>query len=726
MLTLMVLAQTTGVVRDAVSGEPLGKAKVVVGERQAVTDGEGRFGLDAGVKGEGSVSLVGYRTERLVVKGEGESVEVRLVPEGLSRRDSVEVSEEPFAPQVGASVSERTLTAAEVRNLAGVIANDPLRAVQALPGVAAANDFVATFTVRGAGFRQVGIYLDGVLLNNPLHAVQGQQGSGSLTLLNTDVVEGIALHGGAPPVEFGDRTGAALGMTVREGSEQGTAWRVSTGVAATAVMAEGPWRRGTWLVSARKSYLQYLLQKARAVDSLAFGFFDVQAKGTYRPTGRQQWSLAYYDGVSDLDRSVVRDRLGINAILEGTYHFANVQLGHRWTPREKVLWRNKGAWLRERGDNRNVQLLPLTEAGYGEWIGNSDLVWGNVRAGVSVRRIRDDGYEARYQFNPLSVRRRDDWVARGWRQGGYAQQDWQRGRVAMSVGARWDDASGGPRAAVSPHASVRVGLGPRTQWVGAWSHAVQYPALSWLTVRNTGNAGLPPSRAIHAVTGVERALSGRTRLRVEAFYRADRDLVTQPLLEPRLLADGRVFVPPAVAPYEASVRGVSRGGEVFLQQRSANRWTGWVSYGWARTRMRDGVTGARYDADTDQRHTVNAYSSLRLSSTVNLSVRYGYGSNFPLPGFYTERGGQYFLARERNTARLPAYSRADLRLNKQFDRPRWRGVLYVEVMNVLNRSNRAFDAFNGFHAGTQRVNVSTVELFPVVPAVGWMMDWSRR
>jgi len=163
------------VVKDARTGEALSKARVVAGDASVVSNGEGRFEIASA--GEVRVSLVGYRTLRVVISDASRELELLMTPDGLSQKDSVEVREGPFEPAYSSSPSERTLSSAELRNLAGVIANDPLRAVQSLPGVASSNDFTASFAVRGASFQRVGIYLDGVLMNNPLHSTQGQQAS---------------------------------------------------------------------------------------------------------------------------------------------------------------------------------------------------------------------------------------------------------------------------------------------------------------------------------------------------------------------------------------------------------------------------------------------------------------------------------------------------------------------------------------------------------------------
>ena len=347
-----------------------------------------------------------------------------------------------------------------------------------------------------------------------------------------------------------------------------------------------------------------------------------------------------------------------------------------------------------------------------------------------MRRLHDDGYSARYNFNPLSLRRRDNWHATARRPGGYVEQAWAAGAVRLSAGARIDGYSETSGTAVSPYASALVKLRAATRLQMAWSQAVQYPAPAFLTIENTGNRGLAAERANHAVAALEQGLGSRTRVRAEVFYRADRDLIAQPLLEPRLMANGAVFTPPAVARFENSVRGTARGFEVFLQRRSANRLAGWVSYGYARTAMRDSITGARYASDAEQRHTVNLYASYRLTPRVNLSARYGYGSNFPIPGFLKESGGTYYLSTERNALRLPAYHRADMRVAKSFHHETargwaWRGVLYAEVMNLTNHRNLTYDSFGGFNARTAQAYPRFLKLFPIVPAAGLMIEWDR-
>ena len=111
-----------------------------------------------------------------------------------------------------------------------------------------------------------------------------------------------------------------------------------------------------------------------------------------------------------------------------------------------------------------------------------------------------------------------------------------------------------------------------------------------------------------------------TRLRVEVYDRQDRDLLFRSFFEPRLMG-GQNFSPPDNPPIDNTLKGYARGMQIFLQRRSANHLTGWISYSLGFSRLQDREAAIAFPSDQDQRHSVNAYLSYRLRSTVNISVR---------------------------------------------------------------------------------------------------------
>jgi hypothetical protein len=232
-----------------------------------------------------------------------------------------------------------------------------------------------------------------------------------------------------------------------------------------------------------------------------------------------------------------------------------------------------------------------------------------------------------------------------------------------------------------------------------------------------GSRALLPIRSNQLIAAVEQRLGARARIRAEYYDRVDRDLPFQPLFDPRLL-NGKLVVPPANPRYLNSLRGYSRGVEIFLQRSSANKFTGWVSYAFGRTGLRDGVTGNRFPSELDQRHTMNVYGGYRLKPTVNVSMKVSYGSGFPIPGYLTKTGGLYYLTNVRNQLRMEPYVRTDFRVNKSWTRKKWKLTLFGEVINLTNRTNYIFDSFDGYNTKTFQSFLTLDTMFPVLPSAG--------
>ncbi|HWC95822.1 MAG TPA: TonB-dependent receptor, partial [Candidatus Sulfopaludibacter sp.] len=554
--------QASGTIRgsivDARGGEALASVQVQLtgGAYRTVSDSKGSFQIASIAPGDYvlNVSTVGYHLANHpfhLAAGETKEFEVVLTPDALRQTDTVEARTDPFETSRADSPSTLVMAGNDVKNLGSVLADDPLRAVQSLPGVTSNNDFDARFSLRGADYNRIGLYLDNVLLHQPFHMLQGQNVSGSGTAFNGDMVDSMELHEGAYPVRFEDRSAGALDVTTREGSRTATTFRVAASASNAGIMAEGPIgkkKRGSWLVATRKSYLQYILARTFPNNTFIFGLEDVQGRFTYDLSDRSKVTLYLLESFSDIDRSASRSTLGINSLMTGGYHYTLANLGWRYTPADSLLVNTHVAWMREKWDNENPANLSLGAGFYGEWVGNTNATWiWNSRApldfGVSMRRLRDEGYGTQYQ-SATSTRTLDRARGTATRASGYAQQSFLawKGRVHLTAGARWDHENVNGIPSVSPQASVSLMLTSSTRLQLGWGQYVQYPELAVLT-SILGNRYLPPNRSNQTIAAVEQRVGLRTRLRAEWYNRADRDLIFQPLAIPRMLSPGKYFTP---------------------------------------------------------------------------------------------------------------------------------------------------------------------------------------
>ena len=99
-----------------------------------------------------------------------------------------------------------------------------------------------------------------------------------------------------------------------------------------------------------------------------------------------------------------------------------------------------------------------------------------------------------------------------------------------------------------------------------------------------------------------------------------------------------------------------------------------------------------------------------------------FGTNVPAPGYFEERGDEFFVSSMRNTLRLPTYSRVDLRANRTFNWSRKRLTLFAEVINLFNRDNVRFNP-PGVNTATGRVSNLFESLIPIVPSAGILIEF---
>ena len=118
------------------------------------------------------------------------------------------------------------------------------------------------------------------------HTVRGLDDTGSIALINSDILDSATLQSGAHFQRLGSHTGARLDFTTREPSRDRLAARVALGATAATTVWEGPLgdgSRGRWMVAARRSYIDWLLRTIDPGIEGTFGFTDIQASCHSRP-----------------------------------------------------------------------------------------------------------------------------------------------------------------------------------------------------------------------------------------------------------------------------------------------------------------------------------------------------------------------------------------------------------------------------------------------------------
>jgi hypothetical protein len=723
----------SGLIVDTRNGSPVSDVAVRLQStgQQVMTDERGRFAFDAVPSGDHElfVSAVDFILVKRIVRVQPDAattVTIALSEGTGTYAEAIDVHGTAEATGRSASApAAQTLAGRELQALRGVLANDPLRAVQTLPAVAASDDFRSEFAIRGAGLAQMSFTFEGVATPFLLHTVQQVHDSGSVAMINGDVVDEITVANGSYPQRYGNRTGAEIGFRLREGSRE----RLQTHAAVSAIDAsavvEGPLgagKRGSWLASARKSYLDLIVEKLYPDQNISFGFADSQTKFVYDATPRHRFQLATSAGTSRLERAP--DALGAGNLRDAENRSVIGVATWRYLASTRLSVEQRLAVADNAFTNGSRDGAELDGGHARDVIYRADATVAAapallVEAGGELRRSAASEREQRLAAGRFQSR--ENFSAAAGNGSVYAQARIGRDtRGSVTPGIRVDRRGLTNTLSVSPWAQAVWPL-TRTLVLRAGGGIYrQEPAFAEV-LGLRGSASLRLERATHVDAGIEGRLGATARWQVTAYDREDRDLVRLPDAENRVANDA--FVPASLTShYVNALDGHARGVEWLVQRQTPNGVSGWISYALGFARYRDRLTGEAFWGDFDQRHTVNVYGNYRRSDRLSFSARFRAGSNFPAAGYWTSGEGGYYQSTARNTLRIPAYSRLDARMNRTFTWNRRRMTLFVEVINVLNRTNVRFQL-----PSVNRRTFEATGLFdsmaPLIPSAGILLDF---
>jgi len=673
-----------------------------------------------------TVSTVGYIfvARPLTVTARGiDSLIIPLAEGTGTYAETVTVEADPTRLEDPGVVSTSSLGSGMLQELRGVTADDPMRALQSLPGVATGDDFRAEFSMRGAAFRHLGLVIDGTPAPNLLHTVRSSDDAGSIAMINSDVLSRATLSAGPQPRRHGDWLGATLAFDLREGSRDRTGIRAAVSGTSASVVLEGPLgsaRRGSWLLSARRSYLDWLIRQLEPDIDSTIGFADGQLKMVYDVTARQQVQLlvlggdaVYREEESSLANGLVRATSG-STLASASWRYGTAS----WVLTQRVSFlgadfRNRGVLGQElaRGYSQTVSVRTDLVAPAGRWLVEGGVSRSNQRTNQILRRFRVSGP------SQVAVRTFRDVSPRFILTSGWVQATRRAGWGSLATGARVSHRTSSSGVVVSPWLLVERRTGGLTWRAGAGVSAhfpdplsLPVPGESWT-----------PERAADVEVGVEHDGTSTLTWRASVFARRETEGL-RPASEDRLdPATGRRIVAEDFPTFRAALRGSTRGFDVLVARRAPSGLSGWVAYTWARTTVRDVTTGERFDGDFDQRHTLNVVAIHRVSYRTTIGAKLRVGSNVPLVGYFEEDEAGLRLSSGRNRVRLPVYVRLDVRVTRTFTFDRRRLTLFLEVMNLLSREN--LGQAGGIVRSSRQVTGSTERLVPFVPSAGLLIEF---
>jgi len=662
-------------------------------------------------------SYLGYetavKTDVIVSSDRSCFVHAELKPSSVSI-EGVVVTGGYFSRVDAQPLSAATFSAEEIRRQAGS-AGDVSRVLFGLPSMAKINDSKNSLIVRGGSPIENGFYLDNIEIPNINHfPVQGSS-DGPIGLLNVEFIRDVRFYSGGFSPVFGDRLSSVMELSFREGNRDRFQMQLDMSLQGVGAVAEGPANdgRGSWFLSARRSYLDLIFQ---FVDFRApvptYG--DLQGKFVYDLAKRHKISvigLLALDNVSQ-DREnalehknnlyqnydMLNNTLGVNwQYLWGTIGYSNVSLSH-------TIMRSKGEFyetlsgqklLDNRSDEQEVRFRNTNHIRINPSHAMDLGVEGKYLATTYTHKYAEYTDRLGNLTPPMTV----EADIRSLKLGTFLRYGWEPLEgVTIAPGARVDYFAYNSHTHLSPRLSVSYDLDAVTSLTGSAGVFFQSSPLVLLAQKEAFRALRDP-RAYHYVLGLSRLLTESTRLTVEIYDKEYRNCPMDPSQAELFVLDEAVDAG-LFLNHEQLVdngRAYTRGIEVMVQKKLAEEIYGVIAGSYFRSRYRD-LNGAWRDRLYDNRLTVTVEGGYKPSKEWEFSMRWLFAGGAPYTPFDEDAStalfrGVYDRARV-NEERLPHYHSLNLRVDRRFHFTTSTLIVYLSIWNVYGRKNVAQYSWN--------------------------------
>ncbi len=700
-----------------VDERPVVSATVVVfgTDLEATTAADGSFEFSGVPPGEYALQASGagfaiHAVESLAVS-EGNTTEVVFRLEPIPLREVVVTSSVSILREEPAA--RVSLDRQEITELPH-FGDDLYRAIAVLPGTSG-GDISARFSIRGGLDDETLVRFDGQELFEPYHLKDFQ---GVFSIFDPEMIGGVDLHPGGFTAEYGDRLTGVLDMTSRSptdahgslGISFSNAWANTGGR-----FADG---RGRWLGSARRGYLDIILNMVGAGDDDGSDppnprYWDAFGLIGYDPSARHSLSLEVLAAEDDLEFEEDDD----NEITDATTGYGS---GYMWLRHQGVVsdssFVNSSLYSGEvtvdryifgfdydnpderveLNDVRKLSLYGLRMDWQHELSERQYLRWGLEARSYDVAydyesdsQIEDPVDDPRFEPGTRVTSFHDDYEGE-W----YAAYLSDRLRLASrwtaEIGVRYDESTLTDDNQVSPRVNLLVNVGSTGVLRFGWGHFFQTQRPYELDVQFGDTQFFQAQRAEHWTAGFETDLGRNYRLRVDAYLRNVEDPLPrwETLFDPFHPAPEVATDLVRLAPESVTGQGV----EVYLARRAGHKLDWWLSYVYSS--IEDEIAGVDTPRFVDQTHAVTASASWRPGPKWSLTGVWTYHTGWPTTaigaGYVEVSPGNWVLSYDVGPfyqERLEDYHRLDVRASRTSRLGRGHLTFFIDVQNLYNREN---------------------------------------
>lgn len=733
-------AQTKGVIRGSVKDkntqEPIVGAVIAMDGTTIASssDVEGNYKLEVPVGTYNlKASYLGYKalTQYNITSTSGNAQTINFELEtSTAQLNEVTVTYDKGKSAVAADMvtpmSTQKLTSEEIRaNPGGNF--DVSKVIQVLPGVSGGtsvnrNDII----VRGGAPNENVYYLDGIEIPVLNHfQTQGASG-GAAGILNVSFIDDVQLSSSAFDARYDNALASTFVIKQRNGNPEKFSGNIRLSGTEFATTLEGPLgKRTNYLMSARRSYLQFLFQLLDL--PIRPDFWDFQYKLSHKLNDKASLNFI---GIGAIDR--FRLATPKNASPENEYISRSNPLIDQWTYTVGVSLKqlihkgyinvalsrnafNNGADKFQ--DNRNDeafrtlklrsqevenklrvdvnQFINGWKIGYGlmgQYVHYQTDFFSNTSQGLkdSLGNIL---------VPPISIRFNSELGFYKWGCFTQLSKRFFKEQVLLSMGLRADgnsflNAGVNPANTLSPRLSLSYALFPKIDITASVGRYFKIPVYTNLGYKdNSGvfvNRNMTYSNAMHYTLGWQYLPKEDLRITMEGFLKKYSDYPVSSLTGISTANQGAEFTAVGNEPIQSIGKGTTYGVEVFIQQKLVKK----LFYAFSTTVYKSEFSGS---------NGILVPSSWDYGYLVSSTLGYKFGKGWEVGLKYRVSGGQAYTPFEPalsqanypligvgtldyskiNTLRLSAFQKLDFRLDKKINLKKTTLDFYVDIQNVL-------------------------------------------
>lgn len=691
----------------------------------ATTEPDGTFTLEVPTPGdyELAAAAVGFVKPAPITATagkEGENRELAFYLEPVYAMTEVVVQAERNQDKTAKTV----ISGKELSSVPGT-GGDPLRAIQALPGITTSGDSNSAPAIRGSGPQDNAYYADFLPVGYLFHM------GGMESVFNADLVEDFNIYSSSFGPEYTDVTGGIIDVRLRKPRTDRLGAKINVSMLESDALIEGPISKNqSFYLAGRRSYIDLIMPKTgemdTGVDYKQFPqFFDYQGKYIWQISADSSLTLMVNGAGDEMKLNLTNnsDAVKHDPILAGDiqtktgYHSQGLLLSSRLSPDMtnrfglSHMLSSMQQQLTQLGHAKvdsNVLYLrdELTvQAGERhELLLGAESVVSRTKLDLDIVKAmpsefgNDPHYGSAERFtNSDTINAHEFALA--------VKDRWRfHDRVTLVAGVRGQYGSYFDKYMAEPRVALEVTPVKNTLLTAGWGKYHQFPQGPQV-INGMGNPHLTYEKADHYSVGVEQQLPEAWSFKLEGYYKDLYDLV----------------VPHDPENYLNGGSGKAYGVEALVKKNKTTDWSGWLSLAYTKTKRHNDITGADFPFSYDQPLVVNMVYEWNFAKNWTFGAKWRYQSGAPFTPItgtepYTNKDGSTGtrpVYAAKGSERLPDYHRLDVRISRDLLLETWKLSFYLDIINAYAHNNVSGHQYNGDY--TSRKEITGL---PFTPSLG--------